>query len=88
MRVGIEISGLLASALTSLPEAVLLTEIRMDGQTIVFANESFQQLTGYRLAEIEGRDLMFLQGPETDKAALLKGASPKIRMVRGPWPAS
>ena len=70
MRAEIEISGLLASALTSLPEAVLLTEIRMDGQTIVFANESFQQLTGYRLAEIEGRDLMFLQGPETDKAAL------------------
>jgi PAS domain-containing protein len=33
---------------------------------VVFVNEAFQQMTGYREAEILGRNCRFLQGPDTD----------------------
>jgi len=35
---------------------------------LVYANESFQRLTGYNPDEILGRNCRFLQGPDTDRA--------------------
>src|ERR1700694_290132 len=60
------ITELLASAMAFLPEAILLTTTRSGIAHVVFANEYFQQLTGYSMQEIRDRDLGFLQGPETD----------------------
>jgi PAS domain S-box-containing protein len=69
--VGVEtIAELLASAMHFLPEAVLLTEAGPGIAKIIFANEYFQQLTGYSMQEIAGRDLTLLQGPGTDVSAL------------------
>jgi PAS domain S-box-containing protein len=42
---------------------------------IVFANPAFCRLTGYRLAEILGRNCRFLQGPGTDPATLTRIAA-------------
>ena len=57
---------LMASSLRFLPEAVLLTETRSGLHEVKFANEAFQRLTGHSSKEIEGQDMKFLQGPETD----------------------
>jgi PAS domain S-box-containing protein len=37
---------------------------------IVFANEAFQRMTGYRADEVIGRNCRFLQGPDTDPACI------------------
>jgi two-component system cell cycle sensor histidine kinase/response regulator CckA len=66
------ITELLASAARFLPEAVLLIEVRLSMPSVIFANESFEQLTGYSMHEIAGRDLTFLQGPETDMSVFQK----------------
>lgn len=60
----------LASAIRFLPEAVALTTTFADMERISFANESFQQLTGYTFEDMQGRDMTLLQGPETEPAAL------------------
>jgi len=60
----------LASAIRFLPEAVALTKTSAGMERISFANESFQQLTGYTFEEMQGRDMTLLQGPETDPASL------------------
>jgi PAS domain S-box-containing protein len=65
--VGVEtITDLLASAMLFLPEAVLITAAGLGTAKVVFANEYFQQLTGYSMKEMADRDLALLQGPETD----------------------
>lgn len=45
-------------------------------QTAVYANESFLQLSGYSISEVQGRDMNFLHGPETDPAAFARLLSP------------
>jgi PAS domain S-box-containing protein len=39
---------------------------------IVFASDPFLRLTGYRREEVLGRNCRFLQGPDTDRAAVLE----------------
>ena len=39
-----------------------------DDLPLVYANESFQRLTGYAPMDILGRNCRFLQGPDTDPA--------------------
>lgn len=43
-----------------------------DDLPLVYANESFQRLTGYAPADILGRNCRFLQGPETDRAEVAR----------------
>ena len=45
---------------------MIITDPRQDDNPVVFANDSFCQLTGYPRSEILGRNCRFLQGPETD----------------------
>ncbi|BBC71130.1 histidine kinase [Altererythrobacter sp. B11] len=52
--------------------AVCLTDPNQKDDPIVFCNEAFQQLTGYRADEIVGRNCRFLQGPGTDQAQVGK----------------
>ncbi|MBX7534772.1 PAS domain-containing protein [Qipengyuania sp. GH1] len=66
-------SGLLfEQAMGQTRMAVCLTDPRLEDDPIVFCNEAFQQLTGYREVEILGRNCRFLQGPDTDQAQVAK----------------
>ena len=47
--------------------SVCLTDPHQPDNPIVFCNEAFERLTGYRHQEIVGRNCRFLQGPSTDQ---------------------
>jgi PAS domain S-box-containing protein len=51
------------------PIACILTDATVPDNPIVAANEAFARLTGYRTAEILGRNCRFLSGEGTDPAA-------------------
>ena len=55
-----------AIEMTRMP--MILTDPHQPDNPVVFANRAFQDLTGYELAEIVGRNCRFLQGPQTDRA--------------------
>lgn len=57
-----------AVGLTRMP--MIVTDPNKPDNPIVFANAAFLDLTGYAEAEILGRNCRFLQGPETDRAAV------------------
>lgn len=50
-----------------------------DDLPLVYANSSFQRLTGYVPSEILGRNCRFLQGPETDRADVARLAAALAR---------
>lgn len=52
------------------PIAIVLADATADDQPIVFANAAFERLTGYPADAVIGRNCRFLQGPETDPAAV------------------
>ncbi|HKD13108.1 MAG TPA: ATP-binding protein [Candidatus Angelobacter sp.] len=66
-----EITQVLASAVQFLSEAVVLTETQSGLEKVIFLNEAFGQLTGYSTAELEGKDLSILRGPETENLSQL-----------------
>jgi len=49
---------------------MIITNPRLDDNPVVFANDSFCRLTGYGRDEILGRNCRFLQGDDTDPAAV------------------
>ncbi|WP_375461779.1 histidine kinase dimerization/phosphoacceptor domain -containing protein [uncultured Enterovirga sp.] len=59
-----------AAALRATRMAMIITDPRQDDNPIVFANDAFLRLTGYGREEVMGRNCRFLQGPETDRAAI------------------
>jgi len=63
----------LAEAVGQAREAVLVTEagpLDEPGPRIVYANEAFEAMTGYREEEVLGRTPRVLQGPETEEEVL------------------
>uniref|UniRef100_UPI004072FDCA Haloalkane dehalogenase,non-specific serine/threonine protein kinase n=1 Tax=Rhodococcus rhodochrous TaxID=1829 RepID=UPI004072FDCA len=50
----------------------IITDPRLPDNPIIFASDSFLQLTEYSREEILGRNCRFLQGPETDRATVRK----------------
>ena len=44
----------------------------MPDNPIVYASESFIELTGYERSQVLGRNCRFLQGPDTDPDAVAK----------------
>lgn len=52
-----------AAAIRGTRMAMVITDPRQDDNPIVFANQAFQDLTGYDRSEIIGRNCRFLQGP-------------------------
>ncbi|MFB6232327.1 MAG: PAS domain S-box protein, partial [Salinibacter sp.] len=63
----------LSGAVQKAQEAVLVTEaapLDEPGPQIVYANEAFEEMTGYAEEEILGETARVLQGPETDRAVL------------------
>jgi len=64
---------LLAGAVARLNDVVLITEaapLDEPGPRIVFVNEAFERLTGWRRADAIGRSPRILQGPLTDRSEL------------------
>nr|WP_091713918.1 PAS domain-containing protein [Methylobacterium phyllostachyos] len=51
-------------------QPMVVTDPRLPDNPIVFANRAFLELTGYAAGEILGRNCRFLQGPDTDPAAI------------------
>ena len=67
-----------AAAVRATRMPMIITDPRQDDNPIVFANDAFLTLTGYARDEIMGRNCRFLQGADTDKAAV------RARPRRGP----
>jgi len=64
---------LLESVAVNMTEAVVITEaesIDEPGPRILYVNEAFTRLTGYSQQEAVGQTPRFMQGPQTDRAAL------------------
>lgn len=57
-----------AAAVRATRMPMLITDPNKDDNPIVFVNDAFSRLTGYRRDEILGRNCRFLQGPETNSA--------------------
>lgn len=61
-----------AAAIRGTRMPMVITDPRQDDNPIVFVNEAFQNLSGYGVDEIIGRNCRFLQGPDTDPEAVRK----------------
>lgn len=59
-----------AVAVTRMP--MVVTDPYKTDNPVVFVNQAFCDLTGYRPAEVLGRNCRFLQGPDTDRATITK----------------
>jgi PAS domain S-box-containing protein len=49
---------------------MLVTDPSRPDNPVAFANDAFLRLTGYTIDEVRGRNCRFLQGPDTDPAAV------------------
>lgn len=61
-----------AAAVRATRMPMVITDPSQTDNPIVFCNVAFQELTGYAREEIVGRNCRFLQGPETDMAAVAR----------------
>ncbi len=62
--------ALLAQALESANDAVVITSADLDDPVIEYVNAAFTRVAGYALDEVRGRTLHLLQGPKTDRLIL------------------
>ena len=64
-------SGLLfEQALGQARMAVCITDPNLADNPIIYANEAFLDLTGYRMGDVLSRNCRFLQGPDTDASSV------------------
>ena len=61
--------SLIVQVLDACHAAMVLCDLRLPGQPVVYANPAFCALTGFAAAEVLGRDCAFLQGQETEPSA-------------------
>nr|AML77156.1 putative LOV domain-containing protein [Portulaca suffrutescens] len=62
----------LATTLERIQKNFVISDPRLPDNPIIFASDSFLELTEYTREEILGRNCRFLQGPETDQATVQK----------------
>ncbi|KAL6217877.1 hypothetical protein ACLB2K_011094 [Fragaria x ananassa] len=62
----------LATTLERIEKNFVISDPRIPDNPIIFASDSFLELTEYTREEILGRNCRFLQGPETDQATVQK----------------
>nr|AHZ63904.1 phototropin [Coleochaete scutata] len=62
----------LATTLERIPKNFVITDPRLDENPIIFASDSFLELTEYSREEVLGRNCRFLQGPDTDPETVKK----------------
>lgn len=63
---------LLVKALQSSQPSFCVTDPQLPDNPIVYASDSFIDLTGYERNQVLGRNCRFLQGPDTDPDAVAK----------------
>ena len=65
-------------------QGITIADPNLPDCPLMYVNEAFCRMTGYDQDEILGRNCRFLQGPETDKAALsrIKVAMQQVRHVQ------
>ncbi len=51
-------------------EGVTIADARQPDRPLIYVNQGFERMTGYAVADVLGRNCRFLQGPETDSAAV------------------
>ncbi|MBL8798055.1 MAG: response regulator [Planctomycetia bacterium] len=54
-------------AIQAVSQGILIADPNQPGQPVVYASAGFERITGYRTAEVLGKNCRFLQGPETDR---------------------
>jgi diguanylate cyclase (GGDEF)-like protein/PAS domain S-box-containing protein len=57
-------------AIEAARNGILIVDARQPGNSVVYANPAFKQITGYDIAEILGRNLSFLHGEDRDQPGL------------------
>jgi len=57
-------------ALNVAAEGITIADARLPDRPLIYANEGFERMTGYPVVEVMGRNCRFLQGPDTDAAAV------------------
>jgi phosphoserine phosphatase RsbU/P len=57
-------------ALDVAAEGVTIADARAPARPLIYVNKGFERMTGYSVAEVLGRNCRFLQGPDTDAAAV------------------
>ncbi|WP_345771768.1 EAL domain-containing protein [Geodermatophilus sabuli] len=62
--------ALLHRALAATPGGVCIVDVLRPDQPLVYVNPAFERLAGLPRAELLGRNCRFLQGPDTDPAAV------------------
>ena len=67
-----ELAGLLSVSLAQSFLGVIITGPALDNPRILWANERFQEMTGYSMEELRGATPRLFQGPETDPAVLAR----------------
>jgi PAS domain S-box-containing protein len=62
----------LVQSLKNSQKCMIITDPSLEDNPIVFASDSFTELTGFSKDDILGRNCRFLQGPETDASKIAK----------------
>lgn len=67
-----EMQRLMSAAVRETFDSIIITtaDLKQPGPQIVFANNAFTQMTGYRAEEVIGKTPRILQGPATDRTLL------------------
>jgi chemotaxis family two-component system sensor kinase Cph1 len=63
-------ADILKSTFEASDGSLIITDYRMPDNPIVYCNQAFVDLSGYSMDEIIGRNCRFLQGSDTEKAAV------------------
>lgn len=73
----------LISALESVPTSIVIADAQMPDIPVIFSNRAFTHVTGYGPEEVLGRNMRFLQGPDTnqDSVARLRQAVAERRTI-------
>ena len=48
------------------PACIVISDMQMPGNPMLFVNQEFCKITGYAKTEVQGRNCRFLQGPKTE----------------------
>lgn len=74
MQQYVQQAALLNTVITSASDGVVITDadLTAPGPRILYVNEAFTRITGYKLAEVKGKSPRFLQGEGTDRATLIR----------------
>jgi len=62
--------SLFGKAVETARQGITIADARRNNEPLIYANEAFEQITGYSTGETLGRNCRFLQGPGTDESTV------------------